>query len=332
NVNYEGKPCKYVKPLQGLTAAVATLHHPGCGNVACSSPLIDEAKKVAAAADAVVMVMGTDQSIERESLDRVNITLPGQQALLVSEVASVSRGPVILVIMSGGGMDVQFAKDNPKVTSILWVGFPGEKGGAALADVIFGCYNPSGRLPMTWYPQSYADKVAMTNMNMRPDPATGYPGRTYRFYTGPTIYEFGYGLSYSEFSHELVQAPQHVAFPLEEEHECHSSSCISLAVADQSCKNLAFDVHLKVTNVGKMGGSHTVFLFSSPPSVHNAPQKHLVGFEKVHLTAQAEGLVKFNVDVCKHLSMIDELGNRKVALGEHVLHVGNLKHSFNLNI
>ncbi|GAA0142029.1 glucosidase [Lithospermum erythrorhizon] len=330
--NYEGKPCKYVKPLQGLTAAVATLHHPGCGNVACSSPLIDEAKKVAAAADAVVMVMGTDQSIERESLDRVNITLPGQQALLVSEVASVSRGPVILVIMSGGGMDVQFAKDNPKVTSILWVGFPGEKGGAALADVIFGCYNPSGRLPMTWYPQSYADKVAMTNMNMRPDPATGYPGRTYRFYTGPTIYEFGYGLSYSEFSHELVRAPQHVSFPLEEEHECHSSKCISLAVADQSCKNLAFDVHLKVTNVGKMGGSHTVFLFSSPPSVHNAPQKHLVGFEKVHLTAQAEGLVKFNVDVCKHLSMIDELGSRKVALGEHVLHVGNLKHSFNLNI
>ncbi|GAA0172122.1 glucosidase [Lithospermum erythrorhizon] len=330
--NYEGKPCKYVKPLQSLTAAVATVYQPGCANVACSTAQIDSAKKVAAEADAVVMIMGTDQSIERESLDRVNITLPGQQAMLISEVAKVSRGPVILVIMSGGGMDLQFAKDNPKVTSILWVGFPGEKGGAALADVIFGYYNPSGRLPMTWYPQAYADKVAMTNMNMRPDPASGYPGRTYRFYTGPTIYEFGYGLSYSVFSHKLVQAPEHVVFPLDEEHECRSSTCASLAVVDQSCENLAFDVHLKVKNVGKMGGSHTVFLFSSPPSVHNAAQKHLVGFEKVQLSPQAEGLVKFNVDVCKHLSMVDELGNKMVALGEHVLHVGDLKHSFNLNI
>ncbi|KAK6121043.1 hypothetical protein DH2020_045214 [Rehmannia glutinosa] len=83
--------------------------------------------------DAVVLVMGSDQSIERESLDRVDITLPGQQKLLISEVANVSKGPVILVIMSGGGMDIQFAKDDPKISSILWVGFPGEAGGAAIA-------------------------------------------------------------------------------------------------------------------------------------------------------------------------------------------------------
>lgn len=111
--------------------------------MSCATAQVDAAKKVAASADAVVLVMGSDQSIERESLDRVNITLPGQQQLLVSEVASVSKGPVILVIMSGGGMDVQFAKDDPKITSILWVGFPGEAGGAAIADVIFGAYNPS---------------------------------------------------------------------------------------------------------------------------------------------------------------------------------------------
>lgn len=61
----------------------------------------------------------------------------------MSEVANASRGPVILVIMSGGGMDVSFAKANDKITSILWVGYPGEAGGAAIADVIFGFYNPS---------------------------------------------------------------------------------------------------------------------------------------------------------------------------------------------
>lgn len=185
---------------------------------------------------------------------------------------------------------------------------------------------------MTWYPQSYVDKVSMTNMNMRQDPATGYPGRTYRFYTGPTIYNFGDGLSYSEFNHHLVQVPKLVAIPLEEGHVCKTSRCNSIDAVQQSCKNVAFDVHLRVKNAGKKGGSHTVFLFSSPPAVHNAPKKHLLGFEKVFLAPQAQGLVRFNVDVCNHLSLVDELGNRKVALGVHVLHIGNLKSSLNVRI
>ncbi|KAL0412700.1 UNVERIFIED_CONTAM: Beta-xylosidase/alpha-L-arabinofuranosidase 2 [Sesamum radiatum] len=330
--SYEGVPCKYTTPLQGLTASTATVYQPGCADVSCGSAQVDAAKKIAAAADAVVLVMGSDQSIERESLDRVDITLPGQQQLLVTEVAKVSKGPVILVIMSGGGMDVQFAKDDPKVTSILWVGFPGEAGGAAIADVIFGYYNPSGRLPMTWYPQSYADKVNMTDMHMRPNPDTGYPGRTYRFYKGPTVFSFGDGLSYSTFNHNLVRAPKLVSVPLEEGHVCRSSMCKSIHAVEHTCKNLGFDIHVRVKNVGQMRGSHTVLLFSSPPQVHNAPQKHLLGFQKLHLEPQGEGLVRFNVDVCKHLSVVDEKGNRKLALGEHLLHVGNLKHSLNLRV
>lgn len=330
--NYEGTPCKYITPLQGATGIVPTLYAPGCANVACATAQLDAAKNIAATADATILVVGDDQSIETESHDRIDINLPGQQTLLIQEVTKASKGPVILVIMSGGGMDVQFAKDDPKVTSILWVGFPGEAGGAAIADVIFGFYNPSGRLPMTWYPQSYVDKVSMTNMNMRPDPATGYPGRTYRFYTGPTIYNFGDGLSYSEFNHHLVKVPKLVAIPLEEGHVCRSSRCNSIDAVEESCKKVAFDVHLSVKNAGKMGGSHTVFLFWSPPAVHNAPKKHLLGFEKVFLEAQAQGLVRFNVDVCKHLSLVDEVGNRKVALGVHVLHIGNLKSSLNVRI
>ncbi|PIN13638.1 Non-reducing end alpha-L-arabinofuranosidase [Handroanthus impetiginosus] len=330
--NYEGNPCKYTTPLQGLAVSVATVYQPGCADVPCGTAQVDAAKKVAAAADAVVLVMGSDDKIEKESLDRVDITLPGQQQLLVSAVANVSKGPVILVIMSGGGMDVQFAKDDPKITSILWVGFPGEAGGAAIADVIFGLYNPSGRLPMTWYPQSYADKVNMSDMHMRPDPSRDYPGRTYRFYKGPTVFPFGEGLSYSEFNHQLVKAPKFVSMPLEEGHVCQSSKCLSIDAVDETCKNLAFDVHLKVKNVGKMKGSHTIFLFSSPPQVHNAPQKQLLGFQKMHLEPQGEGMVRFNVDICKDLSLVDENGNKKVALGKHLLHVGNLKHSLNVRI
>lgn len=130
-------------PLQGLSLSVPTTYIPGCTSVSCGTAQIDDAKKAAASADATVLVVGADQSIERESLDRVDLLLPGQQPLLVSEVANASNGPVILVIMSGGGFDISFAKSNDKVTTILWVGYPGEKGGAAISDVIFGRHNPS---------------------------------------------------------------------------------------------------------------------------------------------------------------------------------------------
>ncbi|GAU40115.1 hypothetical protein TSUD_389650 [Trifolium subterraneum] len=330
--NYEGIPCKYTSPLQALTALVPTSYAPGCPDVQCANAQIDDAVKIAESADATIIVVGANLAIEAESLDRVNILLPGQQQQLVSEVANASKGPVILVIMSGGGMDVSFAKSNDKITSILWVGYPGEAGGAAIADVIFGFYNPSGRLPMTWYPQSYVEKVPMTNMNMRADPDTGYPGRTYRFYKGETVFSFGDGMSFGTVEHKIVKAPQLVSVPLAEDHECRSLQCKSLDVADEHCQNLAFDIHLSVKNMAKMSSSHAVLLFFTPPNVHNAPQKHLLGFEKMQLAGKSEGLVRFKVDVCKDLSVVDELGNRKVPLGEHMLHVGNLKYSLSVRI
>lgn len=185
---------------------------------------------------------------------------------------------------------------------------------------------------MTWYPQSYVNKVPMTNMNMRADPATGYPGRTYRFYKGETVFSFGDGISFSNIEHKIVKAPQLVSVPLAEDHECRSSECMSLDVADEHCQNLAFDIHLGVKNMGKMSSSHVVLLFFTPPDVHNAPQKHLLGFEKVHLPGKSEAQVRFKVDVCKDLSVVDELGNRKVPLGQHLLHVGNLKHPLSLRV
>ncbi|KAF0890815.1 hypothetical protein E2562_004299 [Oryza meyeriana var. granulata] len=332
--NYEGTPCKYTTPLQGLGANVATVYQPGCTNVGCSgnSLQLSAATQAAASADVTVLVVGADQSVERESLDRTSLLLPGQQPQLVSAVANASRGPVILVVMSGGPFDISFAKSSDKISAILWVGYPGEAGGAALADILFGYHNPSGRLPVTWYPASFADKVPMTDMRMRPDASTGYPGRTYRFYTGDTVYAFGDGLSYTNFAHHLVSAPKQVAVQLAEGHTCYTEHCLSVEAAGEHCENLAFDVHLRVRNAGYMAGRHTVFLFSSPPSVHNAPAKHLVGFEKVSLEPGQAGVVAFKVDVCKDLSVVDELGNRKVALGSHTLHIGDLKHTLNLRV
>ncbi|CAL0300803.1 unnamed protein product [Lupinus luteus] len=330
--NYAGIPCKYTTPLEGLTALVPTNYVPGCADVQCANAEIDEATKIAASADATVIIVGASLDIEAESRDRDNILLPGQQQLLVTEVAIASKGPVILVIMSGGGMDVSFAKTNDKIKSILWVGYPGEAGGAAIADVIFGSHNPSGRLPITWYPQSYVNKVPMTTMNMRADPATGYPGRSYRFYTGEVVYPFGYGMSFSGVKQKIVKAPQLVSIPLAENHVCRSSQCKSLELAEEHCQNLAFDIHLEVKNTGEMNSKHTVLLFFSPPNMHNAPQKQLVGFEKVHIAGKSKAQVRFNVDICKDLSVVDELGNRVVPLGQHLLHVGDLKHALSVSI
>ncbi|KAG2569181.1 hypothetical protein PVAP13_7NG370400 [Panicum virgatum] len=331
--NYEGTPCKYTTPLQGLGANVATVYQPGCTNVGCSgnSLQLDAATKAAASADVTVLIVGADQSIERESLDRTSLLLPGQQPQLVSAVANASSGPCILVIMSGGPFDISFAKSSDKIAAILWVGYPGEAGGAAIADVLFGYHNPSGRLPVSWYPESFT-KIPMTDMRMRPDPSTGYPGRTYRFYTGDTVYAFGDGLSYTNYAHRLVSAPTQVAVQLAEGHACLTEQCLSVEAEGGHCENLAFDVHLRVRNAGKVGGAHTVFLFSSPPAVHNAPAKHLLGFEKVSLEPGQAGVVAFKVDVCRDLSVVDELGNRKVALGSHTLHVGDLKHTLNLRV
>ncbi|OIV96211.1 hypothetical protein TanjilG_14888 [Lupinus angustifolius] len=330
--NYAGIPCKYTSPLDGLTAIVPTNYSPGCSDVQCANAQIDDAAAMAASADATVIIVGASLDIEAESRDRDNILLPGQQQFLVTEVANASKGPVILVIMSGGGMDVSFAKTNDKIASILWVGYPGEAGGAAIADVIFGAHNPSGRLPITWYPQSYVTKVPMTNMNMRADPTTGYPGRSYRFYTGETVFPFGYGMSFSGVKHKIVKVPQMVSIPLAQDHVCRSSQCKSLELAEEHCQNLAFDIHLEVKNMGEMNSQHTVLLFFSPPDVHNAPRKQLVGIEKVHIAGKSKAQVRFKVDVCKDLSVVDELGNMKVPLGEHLLHIGDLKHALTVKI
>lgn len=142
--NYAGKPCGYTSPLQGLQKYVSSAtYEPGCSSVKCrNDSLIEQAAKVAATADAVVVVVGLDQSIEAESLDRNNLTLPGYQEKMVMEVVDATNGTLILVIMSAGPIDVSFAKNISKIQGILWVGYPGQAGGDAIAQVIFGDYNP----------------------------------------------------------------------------------------------------------------------------------------------------------------------------------------------
>lgn len=138
-----GVACGYTTPLQGIGRYVKTIHQAGCTNIACGgNQLFGVAEGAARQADATVLVMGLDQSIEAETRDRVGLLLPGLQQELVSRVAKASKGPVVLVLMCGGPVDVSFAKNDPKISAILWVGYPGQAGGTAIADVLFGTTNP----------------------------------------------------------------------------------------------------------------------------------------------------------------------------------------------
>lgn len=90
----------------------------------------------------MIIVAGIDLSQETEDHDRYSLLLPGYQMELVSAVAAVSKKPVILVLTGGGPLDVSFAVKDPHIGSILWIGYPGETGGTALSQIVFGHYNP----------------------------------------------------------------------------------------------------------------------------------------------------------------------------------------------
>lgn len=141
--NYAGIPCKKNSLLQGFQGLVKNIgYHPGCNFVNCTSAAIDEAVDVAKKAQYVVLIMGLDQQVERENWDRVDLGLPGQQEILINAVAEAAVEPVILVLVSGGPIDISFAKNHPKIGGILWIGYPGEGGAAALTQILFGEHNP----------------------------------------------------------------------------------------------------------------------------------------------------------------------------------------------
>ncbi|KAG5061865.1 hypothetical protein JHK85_003048 [Glycine max] len=333
--NYAGIACGYTSPLQGIGTYTKTIYEHGCANVACTDDKqFGRAINAAQQADATVLVMGLDQSIEAETVDRASLLLPGHQQDLVSKVAAASKGPTILVIMSGGPVDITFAKNDPRIQGILWAGYPGQAGGAAIADILFGTSNPGGKLPMTWYPQGYIKNLPMTNMAMRASRSKGYPGRTYRFYNGPVVYPFGYGLSYTHFVHTLTSAPKLVSIPVDGHRHGNSSNIANKAikVTHARCGKLSINLHVDVKNVGSKDGIHTLLVFSAPPAGngHWAPHKQLVAFEKVHIPAKAQQRVRVKIHVCKLLSVVDRSGTRRIPMGLHSLHIGDVKHSVSL--
>lgn len=188
--DYHGTPPVHITFEQGLRSFVSndslTIER-GCAVNDGDKSQIPAAVAAAKTADVILLYLGLDGTIENEGQDRpidVGLGLPGQQESLLTQVVAAAKpgAHIAVVLVAGGPVDMTLARDHPKIGAILWVGYPGQAGGLATAETIFGLNNPGGRYPMTVYPKEYNTSISFYEMSMRKP-----PGRSYKWYTGEPV-------------------------------------------------------------------------------------------------------------------------------------------------
>ncbi|HBE40784.1 MAG TPA: glucan 1,4-alpha-glucosidase [Bacteroidales bacterium] len=264
--------------------------------------LIGEAVNAAKTADATILVLGLSQRLEGEEMpvkiegflggDRTNLNLPAMQEQLLDAVAATGK-PVIVVLLNGGALSVNKAQE--KAAAVLLAGYPGQQGGNAVADVLFGDYNPGGRLPVTYY-KSIDQIPAFENYDM--------PGKTYRFFSQEPLYPFGYGLSYTTFSYSDPSVPEK-------------------AVTGEKVK-----VTIKVTNTGKVEGDEVVQLYLTDEKASTTrPIRQLEGFSRITLKPGESRDVEFILEP-RQFSIINKKDTRVIEPGWFTLSVGGKQPGF----
>jgi len=262
---------------------------------------VQAALAAASAADVLVLAMGIDQAIEGESHDRTDIDLPANQHELIGQLAALGK-PIVLLLFNGGMVAVEAEKADDNVGAIVECFYPGFQGAAAISSVLFGDYNPGGKMPFTVYPKDYINEVNMTDMDF-----TTPPGRSYRFYDGPATYEFGYGLSYTSFALKW------------------SNASMSQPQRQRTGMGWSAKYSCVVTNTGAVDGDEVVLLFLKPKQL-GAPtplKKQLVGYQRVHVAKGASATVTFDDIDAKSIAMVSTAGDRVSMAGEFELEATN---------
>ena len=264
---------------------------------------IDEAVSAARQAEVAIVVLGLSAALEGEEMtvstegfrggDRTDISLPkGQEALL--EAVRATGKPVVLVLLNGSALAVNWANDN--VPAILDAWYPGEEGGTALADVLFGDYNPGGRLPVTFY-KSVDQLPPFTDYSMQ--------GRTYRYFKGDPLYPFGFGLSYTKFKYDNLKL-----------------SASKVKAGDE------LRITAEVRNVGEKPGDEVVQLYvTDVTATVPVPIRSLAGVRRVFLKPGEKQNISF-VLTGYQMSIIDDSGKRLVEPGEFLIGVGGKQPGF----
>ncbi len=286
----------------------------GCNIAGNNDSGFAEAIELARTADIVLYIGGYDQSIEGEGRDRGSIALPDIQLSLIQQLEKVVHSPLHVVIMSGSSIDLSYIRDSSQCASLIWAGYPGQSGGSAIASIVFGQYNPAGRLPITFYPASYVDAVSMFDMSMRPSSTS--PGRTYKFYTGQPVFEFGFGLSYTTFSYQWSNDSTSLSYSIQSLMKSNPDKINTLM--------LSFRVN--VTNTGTMDGDDVVLAYVTPPQVlregQSPPIKQLFGFKRIHLSVNETKQVFFPLNT-KALFTIDRDGSKWLHPGHYQILIGS---------
>ena len=251
--------------------------------------LLDRIKDV----DAIVYVGGISPQLEGEEMkvnlpgfdggDRTSIALPAAQTELLKALNTTGK-PLVFVMMTGSAIAVRWEAEHVPAIINAWYG--GQSAGTAIADVLFGDYNPAGRLPVTFY-KADTDLPDFNDYSMS--------NRTYRYFAGKALYPFGYGLSYTEFLYKQLKI---------------------------SGDNKTEKVSVTITNIGKMDGEEVVQLYvSGNDKNQHVPIRSLKGFQRIFLKAGETKNVQFNL-TNDDLSILNENGQPELLKGTINISVG----------
>ncbi|OHB57477.1 MAG: glucan 1,4-alpha-glucosidase [Planctomycetes bacterium RBG_13_44_8b] len=255
-----------------------------------------EAIETAKRADLVVMCMGLTPTLEGEQLDieiegfkggdRTRLDLPVVQQKLIKKIHALGK-PVILVLLNGSALATNWEKEH--IPAIIEAWYPGQAAGQAIADVIFGDYNPAGRLPVTFY-KSVEDLPPFKEYNIS--------RQTYRYFKGKPLYPFGYGLSYTSFRYD------------------------NLKVAETHKIGETVRISVNVKNTGELAGDEVVQLYLSNLNAPVAvPARSLKGFRRIYLLPGEAKTVEFSIP-SDAFSIINEKNEREILPGQFEISVG----------
>jgi len=302
--NYNGQPSRSVTPLQGIRSAVSPATRVtfalGCDIIDEGASRYAEALAAAEKADVILFFGGISQRIEgeegqeegvgggmRSKGDRTELDLPTVQSDLLKALHA-TRTPVVLVLLNGSALSVKWAQDNLPAIVEAW--YPGEEGGTAIAEVLFGDYNPAGRLPVTFY-RSAGDLPPFEDYAMA--------GRTYRYFEGVPLYPFGHGLSYTDFVYDNLALD-----------------------TDVVTVDAPLTLQVDVTNTGSLAGDEVVQLYVSDVEASvPVPICQLADFRRVHLLPAETIRVHLSVSP-KQLMLVDDDGICRIEPGVFALTVG----------
>ncbi len=247
-------------------------------------------QKAARESDYVIAVLGINKSIEREGQDKKDLNLPADQEAFIKEIYKANP-KTIVVLVTGSPLSINWIDAN--IPAIVNAWYPGEQGGVAVADVLFGDYNPAGRLPLTFY-KSADDLLPFDDYEIS-------KGRTYLYMDKKPLYPFGFGLSYSKFDYSGLKTDKN----------------------DYSAKD-SVEINITVKNSGKYNGDEVVQLYAHQELAdYKQPVKQLVAFKRVPIKKGETKIVKlnFSIDQLRHWDEANKCW--KVAPGEYKLMAGS---------